>query len=518
MPRTQHLQFAIPALLALAAPAQAADVTVTLPAGDGFVIEDNTGTIERLRVDEATGNISRNGALFVHTTGAFGSTFVGESAGNTSMTGNANSAFGQNALHDNTTGYFNSAFGHNAMYFNTSGKENSAFGKGALTQTTTGSRNTAFGTFAAFWNSTGSSNSAFGARALQNNTTGLDNSAFGHAALHYNTTGSYNSAFGEDALRSNTTGRFNSGFGVDALRTNRGGFENSAFGGEALVDNFLGYQNSAFGAGALRRNTDGYWNSAFGAFAMEYNKYGTANAAFGAYALFRNDGGSNAAFGFDALRQSTGSGNTAIGFFAGSSLITGDNNIYLNNRGVNGDNGSIRIGDSSNTNGTHIAGIHNVIIPGPGQGVVVNSNGLLGTSAPSSVRYKEAVRDMGEASEVLMRLRPVTFRYREDLVDADGGTEYGLIAEEVADVFPELVIEDAEARPGSVRYSILAPMLLNEMQKQQRTIEAQDARLESQAAEIESLRAQQQERIAGLTARIERLEGGPQLARVEAIR
>ena len=96
MSRTQHLQFAIPMLLALAAPAQAADVTVTLPAGDSFVIEDNTGTIERLRVDEATGNISRNGALFVHTTG-FNNTFVGNGAGNLATTGNSNSAFGERA-------------------------------------------------------------------------------------------------------------------------------------------------------------------------------------------------------------------------------------------------------------------------------------------------------------------------------------------------------------------------------------------------------------------------------------
>ena len=99
-------------LLALAAPAHAADVTVTLPAGDGFVVENNTGAIERLRVDEATGNVSRNGALFVHTTGA-DNTFVGVGAGNTGTTGyGQNSAFGENALTSITAGHYNSAFGN----------------------------------------------------------------------------------------------------------------------------------------------------------------------------------------------------------------------------------------------------------------------------------------------------------------------------------------------------------------------------------------------------------------------
>ena len=110
MPR-DHTRFLLPLLLlALAAPALAADVTVTLPAGDGFAVKDNTATIERLRVDEATGNISRNGALFVHTTGT-DNTFVGEGAGNTSTTGSDNAAFGGSALSSNSTGIHNSAFG-----------------------------------------------------------------------------------------------------------------------------------------------------------------------------------------------------------------------------------------------------------------------------------------------------------------------------------------------------------------------------------------------------------------------
>ncbi len=173
MSRTQHqFWFAIPALLALTHPAISADVTVTLDAASGFVVEDNTATIERLRVDEATGNISRNGALFVHTTGTL-NTFVGEGAGNTGTTGiGRNSAFGKNALSVNTTGLFNSAFGERALESNTAGRHNSAFGRNALGDNTTGSYNSALGEEALFNNTTGSNNSAFGRYALRANSTG----------------------------------------------------------------------------------------------------------------------------------------------------------------------------------------------------------------------------------------------------------------------------------------------------------------------------------------------------------
>jgi hypothetical protein len=114
----------------------------------------------------------------------------------------------------------------------------------------------------------------------------------------------------------------------------------------------------------------------------------------------------------------------------------------------------------------------------------VNSSGLLGTSSVSSARFKQDVRDMGDASDVLMRLRPVTFRYREDAVDDPEDAkipQYGLVAEEVAEVAPELVTADSDGRPYTVKYHELPALLLNEVQVQRRTI----AKLEARIAELE---------------------------------
>jgi hypothetical protein len=164
-------------LLALAAPALAADVTFELDTGTGFVIENDGASVEHLRIDEATGNISRNGALFVHTTGA-DNTFVGEDAGNTATSGiGLNSAFGHDALTSVTTGSLNNAFGAGALRLNTIGRQNSAFGNDALSSNTSGGYNSAFGDHA-LTNNTASGSSGFGDNALFANTTGSSNSPF----------------------------------------------------------------------------------------------------------------------------------------------------------------------------------------------------------------------------------------------------------------------------------------------------------------------------------------------------
>ena len=161
--------------------AVAGDVTVELDAGAGFSVKNSGGSVERLRVDEATGNISRNGFLFVHTTGT-NNTFVGAGAGNASTTGSSDSAFGTNALQSNTSANGNSAFGSEALSVNTTGRSNSAFGEYSLVKNTTGRSNSAFGATALYDNTTGRENSAFGESALNNNTTGYRNVAIGRYA------------------------------------------------------------------------------------------------------------------------------------------------------------------------------------------------------------------------------------------------------------------------------------------------------------------------------------------------
>jgi hypothetical protein len=371
-----------------------------------------------------------------------------------------NSAFGRDALTSVTTGALNSAFGRSALRLNTTGSGNSAFGQRALRSNTTGEQNSAFGNYALSANTTGRENSAFGLGVLSFNTTGNRSSAFGARTLFYNTTGYMNSAFGYSALYYNTTGNRNSAFGARALGSNTTGDENSAFGNAALFSNTTGFHNSAFGKYALRSNTTGLGNS-----------------AFGREALFAN---------------TTGLRNVAVGRGAGVNQTTGNDNIYIANDGVAAESGKIKIGNSAHTE-TFIEGIFgNTAFSG--LTVFVNSSNELGT-AVSSIRFKEAVRNMGETSDVLMQLRPVTFLYREEVADGDDAPQYGLIAEEVAEVAPELVVSDAEGQPYSVRYHVLPSMLLNEMQKQQRTDE-------SQAGVIE----EQRQVIAALASRLEKVE------------
>jgi hypothetical protein len=311
--------------------------------------------------------------------------------------------------------------------------------------------------------SPGFRNTGFGVYALRSNTSGYNNSAFGSQALHGNTSGGRNSAFGQRALMSNSSG-----------------LSNTAVGAEALMFNSTGSGNTAFGAGALRYG--GGDNSAFGNQALWHNT-GSLNSAFGPGALLSNTTGSESvAVGLAALGQNTtGSRNVAIGTFAGLFQTTGSDNIYLANQGVAAESGQIRIGTTGTHTQAHMAGIHTATSI-DGIAVLVNASGTLGTTT-SSARFKQDVRDMGEASDRVMKLRPVTFRYREEAVGAEGAKtpQYGLIAEEVAEVAPELVAPDADGRPYSVKYHELPSLLLNELQEQQRTI----ARLEARIAELE---------------------------------
>jgi trimeric autotransporter adhesin len=384
--------------------------------------------------------------------------------------GAANSAFGYNALYHNTTGANNTALGLDALQANTTGYDNTASGLNALQGNTTGYDNTALGLGALTANSTGNNNTASGMNALEFNETGNNNTAIGFEALINNTIGYDNTASGSVALFSNTTGEANTASGYQALSANTTGSDNTALGVSALVGNQSGGNNTATGGGALFSN-----------------KIGNYNTASGFYALYSNTtGNDNIALGYEAGGTvSTGSNNIALGTFAGINVTTGSENIDIGNEGVATDNGHIRIGTAGSQKEVFIAGIENSKITG--SAVYVNSNGRLGVLA-SSERYKTAIAPMGSNTAKLEQLRPVTFKLK---TDAKGAIQYGLIAEEVAKVFPELVIRDEKGRIDGVRYDELAPMLLNEMQQQQRINSAQAAEireLKGQAAELNNLK------------------------------
>jgi hypothetical protein len=207
-------------------------------------------------------------------------------------------------------------------------------------------------------------------------------------------------------------------------------------------------------------------------------------------ALFRNTtGNSNTAAGMEALfDNSTGGNNIAVGFRAGFNLTTGSDNIDIGNNGVAGDSGTIRIG----TQGTHtkafVGGIFGSMVTG--DAVVVSNSGQLGIVV-SSARYKRDIRAMGSSSEALMQLRPVTFRYKQD---PKGERQYGLVAEEVARVYPDLVSHEADGKVVSVYYHELIPMLLNEAQKQAQEIR----RLKAKVAEDQAERVSFEQRLSTL--------------------
>ena len=334
------------------------------------------------------------------------------------------------------------------------GNNNTALGVGALASNTTGDGNTAVGSSALRSNTTGPVNTAVGSFTLQSNTTGDNNTAVGSSALAQNTTGAVNTAVGSGALSLNTTGDVNVAVGNGALQSNTTGDANAAVGSSALAQNTTGNNNTATGPGALQNNTTGIGNTAVGSF---------------------------------ALNNTTGGNNTAIGQFAGFNVTTGSHNIHIGNQGAAADAALIRIGTVGTQTATFIAGIFGQI-SASGQAVFVNPDGRLGTIG-SSRRVKDDIRDMDDASAGLGKLRPVTFRYKAEHDDGARLVQYGLIAEEVAEIYPDLVVRDTDDQPAGVRYHVLPAMLLNELQRQQRVIEAQTRLLDELTARLSRLEA-----------------------------
>jgi trimeric autotransporter adhesin len=402
-----------------------------------------------------------------------------------------NTAEGQNALLSLTTGTYNTAVGLFSLRSNTEGRFNTAIGAGALLLNTA-EQNTATGAGSLLNNTSGVFNTANGAFALLSNTIGNSNTGTGRDALLSNTSGNNNTATGRDALWGNTSGEGNTANGTSALLHNTIGSYNTATGTAALVSNTEGGQNTATGDGALFFNTTGSFNTATGSAALQNNTLGFGNVAIGHGALFNN---------------TTGARNVTVGRSAGFNL-TGDDNVCI---------GSDVFGVAGESNHTYIRNINTTSVSGGGADFVTVdlTTGLLG-HASSSQRYKEEIKPMDDASETLFALKPVTFRYKKE-IDKSQSLQYGLVAEDVAQVDPNLAIRDKDGQIESVHYNAINAMLLNEFLKEHRKVQEQEAcvtQLNSRVEKQERIIAQQQKGLEVLTAQVK--EQAAQIQKVSA--
>ena len=305
-----------------------------------------------------------------------------------------------------------------------------------------GTGNTFAGTIAGNFALTGTDNAGLGTNALKALTSGGQNVAAGSGSLALLTSGSGNTALGWVAMSKSTTAT-----------------SNTAVGNAAFANSTSGSFNVLLGAGVGLGTAMGDFNTIVGT-----NSFGATTTAF------QNTGVGGGVMG----SVTTGNGNTALGYSAGSNITTGSFNISIGNQGTSAETGVIRIGNFLQSK-TFIAGIFGVTtgnadaVP-----VLIDSAGQLGITS-SSRRFKDDIADMDAASSALMKLRPVTFHYKSDTRSPVRKLQYGLIAEEVADVYPGMVAHSADGQVETVMYQYLPTMLLNEYQKQQRTIESLSA-------------------------------------------
>jgi hypothetical protein len=309
---------------------------------------------------------------------------------------------------------------------------------------------------------------AEGQNALFSLSTGAANTAVGWYSLFSDTTGGFNTATGAGALLFNTADE-NTAFGTAALLSNTTGFENTANGTLALFSNTTGVQNTAVGFSALSSNTTAGANSS------------GANTAVGAFALGSTiTGGANTAIGYGALFNATGGGNIALGDLAGFDVTTGSGNIIIGNRGLAGDADTIRIGRATQTK-CYIAGIRDVTTGiGDAIPVVIDSASQLGTVS-SSKRFKKEIKPMDNSSETILALKPVSFQYKNDKTNRP---QFGLIAEQVAEVNPNLVVRNSDGEIYTVRYDAVNAMLLNEFLKEHKKVEKLEATVADLAATV----------------------------------
>jgi trimeric autotransporter adhesin len=489
-------------------------------------------------------------ALFNNGTYGIWNTAVGASAAYSNVSGVAITAVGLGACSSNTDGVSNTAIGFEALLLD-GGSWNTAVGESALWAAPSGSFNTAVGAEAMEGTETSnaSNNTAVGFAALGSYTTGSDNTATGYQALYYNQTGSSNTAYGENSMRGSSTtvptGSNNTAMGTSSLKGYTSGSSNTAIGYASLFFDTTGNFNTATGRGALYKNTTASNNVATGYQALNVNQTGANNTATGTQALQNNVGSSNTATGYQSMNKNTtgannvaignsalysntsgtgntaigisagyfttGSNNIAIGLNAGTGVFSGSNNIDIGSGGASESN-TIRIGTTTQTN-TYIAGINGVTVAG-GIGVIVDSSGHLGTST-SSARYKQNIQPMDKASEAILSLQPVTFRYKKEL-DLKGIPQFGLVAEQVDKVDPNLVVCDEQGKPFSVRYEAVNAMLLNEFLKEHRKVEDEATKNREQDATIRELKsaiAEQQKEIRALSAGLQKVSNRLELAK-----
>ena len=404
-----------------------------------------------------------------------------------------NTAEGINALHDVNTavGINNTAVGANALTHNTTGFYNVAVGAGALASNTTGDFNMAIGTEALRENNA-NLNLAIGFRVLFMNTTGNHLTGIGAAALRNNTTASDNTAIGAGALSSNTTGSLNTAVGTFALFDNVDGSDNNAVGDSALLSNVSGSFNNAHGRDALLNST-GDQNNAMGDDALFFNTTGSFNTAIGDDALDNNvDGNSNIAIGDEAGTGLGPSVNSciAIGAPGDGPFATFDNTCFIGN-------------------------IYNEPVSDPGSQVpvYVDQYNNVGVFAMSSRRFKHDIKPMDKASETLYKLKPVTFKLNSDW---KGTTQHGLIAEEVAEVDPQLVVHGKNGEVTAVHYEQINNMLLNEFLKEHKKVEELQATVAQQQKGMEVLTAQFKEQAAQIQNVSAQLEMSKPAAQVVA--
>ncbi len=409
----------------------------------------------------------------------------------------------------------------------------------------------------------GSFNTADGANALKNVTTGIANSAFGWFSLRNNTDGAFNTAVGAGTLLLNVgdqaagDGVENTAVGGAALLFNTTGTDNTAVGAAALVNNAGGDENIAVGAFALNSHTGGSFNNAVGAFALLNDVNGSQNNAMGDDAMFSNQsGGHNTAIGDDALFDCVnGDSNVAIGDEAGNNIV-GDHNICIgaDTTGTANDNNTIRIGDNlpsggmvvadsgplsnavligsdlntqgitiftllgfgnvaianglQTTNGVstcQIGGIFNQTPSAGSHGVVVGPDNKLADATLSSRRFKKDIAPIDKLSEGILALRPVTFHWKNDNTNEP---EFGLVAEEVAEVNLDWITRNPQGEISGVRYETIPILLLNEFLKEHKKVEEQQANIAELKSTVGVLTAQLKEQAAQIQKVSAQLEAG----------